>query len=147
MILNSLQEAEWEYACRALTKTPFHFGGTITDKLANYRASHTYASEPKGEYREQTTPVGMFPPNAFGLYDMHGNVYEWCADDWHDNYQGAPNDGSAWVEENNNDNNNHYQVLRGGAWFYIPTYCRCAYRNDIDIWRRDDILYNIGFRI
>ena len=73
-------EAEWEYACRAGTTTPFYFGETITGKLANYNASETYADEPKGEYREETTPVGQFSPNAFGLYDMHGNVWEWCAD-------------------------------------------------------------------
>ncbi len=76
-------EAEWEYACRAGTTTPFHFGETITGELANYDASRTYADEPKGEYREETTPVGQFPPNAFGLYDMHGNVWEWCLDPWH----------------------------------------------------------------
>ncbi|NEP03278.1 MAG: SUMF1/EgtB/PvdO family nonheme iron enzyme [Symploca sp. SIO2E9] len=139
-------EAEWEYACRAFTTTPFHFGETITDKLANYDASDTYASEPKGEYRKQTTPVGMFPPNAFGLYDMHGNVYEWCADDWHENYQGAPNDGSAWIEEDCNGNDNYSQVLRGGSWFIDPYLCRCAFRYDINIWR--DVIYdNFGFRV
>ncbi|NCR29365.1 MAG: formylglycine-generating enzyme family protein, partial [Microcystis aeruginosa LE13-04] len=93
-------EAEWEYACRAGTTTPFYFGETITGKLANYNASNTYADEPKGEYRKETTPVGQFPPNAFGLYDMHGNVSEWCADDWHGNYDGAPTNGSAWLDSN-----------------------------------------------
>ncbi|NCT52977.1 MAG: SUMF1/EgtB/PvdO family nonheme iron enzyme, partial [Microcystis aeruginosa G13-03] len=86
-------EAEWEYACRAGTTTPFYFGETITGELANYNASNTYADEPNGEYRNETTRVGQFPPNAFGLYDMHGNVREWCADTWHDNYDGAPTDG------------------------------------------------------
>ncbi|HEC84091.1 MAG TPA: formylglycine-generating enzyme family protein, partial [Thioploca sp.] len=81
-------EAEWEYACRAGTTTPFYFGETITTELANYSMS-----------RGETTDVGSFPPNAFGLYDMHGNVWEWCADLWHENYNGAPTDGSAWLEE------------------------------------------------
>ncbi|NJM70428.1 MAG: SUMF1/EgtB/PvdO family nonheme iron enzyme [Scytonema sp. RU_4_4] len=95
-------EAEWEYACRAGTTTPFHFGETLTDKLANYRASETFADEPKGEYREKTTSVGTFSPNAFGLYDLHGNLWEWCEDSWHETYQGAPTDGSAWHDENDN---------------------------------------------
>ena len=90
-------EAEWEYACRAGTTTPFHFGETITGELANYRANSTFADEPKKEYRQQTTPVRQFSPNAFGLYDMHGNVLEWCLDDWHQNYEDAPIDGSAWL--------------------------------------------------
>ncbi|MGK7958891.1 MAG: SUMF1/EgtB/PvdO family nonheme iron enzyme [Crocosphaera sp.] len=83
-------EAEWEYACRAGTTTPFYFGETITGDLANYNAKDTYANETPGKYRGKTTPVGQFPPNGFGLYDMHGNVWEWCADDWHSNYNGAP---------------------------------------------------------
>ncbi len=104
-------EAQWEYACRAGTTTPFHFGETITTDLANYRGkddeknkwSGSYGRGPKGEYREQTTPVGYFKvANVFGLYDMHGNVHEWCEDDWHDNYEGAPNDGSPWVSSNQN---------------------------------------------
>ena len=109
-------EAEWEYACRAGTTTPFYFGETITEELANYRASETYADEPKGKYREQTTPVGQFPPNAFGLYDMHGNVWEFCQDVWHSDYDGAPVDGSAWV----NGGNSSYRVLRGGSWCTLP---------------------------
>ncbi|MCZ8064460.1 MAG: SAV_2336 N-terminal domain-related protein [Microcystis sp.] len=135
-------EAEWEYACRAGTTTPFYFGETITGELANYRASGTYAGEPKGEDREQTTPVGQFPPNAFGLYDMHGNVWEWCADTWHDNYDGAPTDGSAWIE-NGDDNRS---PLRGGSWFYDPLYCRSADR-DYPYYYRRDYPYYSGFRV
>jgi formylglycine-generating enzyme required for sulfatase activity len=135
-------EAEWEYACRAGTTTPFYFGETITGKLANYCASNTYAEEAKGEYREETTPVGQFPPNAFGLYDMHGNVWEWCADTWHDNYDGAPTNGSAWIE-NGNDN---CSPLRGGSWFNHPYRCRSACRGLLD--RRDFILFDYsGFRV
>ena len=134
-------EAEWEYACRAGTTTPFYFGETITGKFANYRASNTYADEPNGEYRQQTTPVGQFPPNAFGLYDMHGNVWEWCADTWHDNYDGAPTNGSAWIE----DGNDNRSPLRGGSWCSIPGYCRSAFRSYAS--RRDDFNYSYGFRV
>ena len=90
-------EAEWEYACRAGTTTPFSCGETITTDLANYCGEHTFRAEPKGVYRHGTTDVGSFPPNAFGLYDMHGNVWEWCADAWHDDYTGAPVNGDAWT--------------------------------------------------
>ncbi len=117
-------EAEWEYACRARTTTPFHFGETITGKLANYDAPFTYAKEPRGENRGKTIPVGQFPPNAFGLYDMHGNVWEWCADTWHDNYEGAPTDGSVWKIGGNETR----RVLRGGSWIIPPDCCRSACR-------------------
>jgi formylglycine-generating enzyme required for sulfatase activity len=133
-------EAEWEYACRAATKTPFYFGATLTSDLANYGGTETYANEPKGKYRQQTTDVGAFSPNAFGLYDMHGNVWEWCADHWHESYQGAPSDGSAWIDKNTNDN----RLLRGGSWYYYPGYCRSAYRINDTLDDRD---YNIGFRV
>ncbi|MCA2691609.1 SUMF1/EgtB/PvdO family nonheme iron enzyme [Microcystis sp. M034S2] len=133
-------EAEWEYACRAGTTTPFYFGETITGELANYDASKTYAEEAKGEYRQQTTPVGQFPPNAFGLYDMHGNVWEWCADTWHDNYDGAPTDGSVWTENGNNNRS----PMRGGSWYASPLSCRSAYRN-YDTRRDVSIVY--GFRV
>jgi formylglycine-generating enzyme required for sulfatase activity len=139
-------EAQWEYACRAGTTTPFHFGETITSDLANYDGNHTYGTGPKGIYREKTTDVGSFPPNGFGLYDMHGNVWEWCLDHWHNSYQGAPADGSVWVSDENKVLGLFSQrVCRGGSWFTYPWICRCAYRriNSIPALRVNDI----GFRV
>ncbi|MEA5603192.1 formylglycine-generating enzyme family protein [Nostoc sp. UHCC 0252] len=141
-------EAEWEYACRAGTTTPFHFGETITSELANYDATRTYGAGVKGTYREETTEVGSFGvANAFGLYDMHGNVWEWCLDDWHSSYEGAPTNGSAWFDSKN-DNLSQRQgtaMLRGGSWAYFPAYCRSASRfNDLN---RDLDLSLIGFRV
>jgi formylglycine-generating enzyme required for sulfatase activity len=134
-------EAEWEYACRAGTTTPFYFGETITPELVNYNGNHTYGDGPKGEYREQTTPVGQFPANAFGLYDMHGNVFEWCQDVLHDNYNGAPTDGSAW--ETGGVSNR--RILRGGSWFFYPGWCRSAVRfNFVSVGAVND---SIGFRL
>ncbi|MBD2143800.1 formylglycine-generating enzyme family protein [Sphaerospermopsis sp. FACHB-1194] len=119
-------EAEWEYACRAGTTTPFHFGETITTDLANYDGNYTYGNGVKGVYRGETTEVGSFQvANEFGLYDMHGNVWEWCEDDWHNNYENAPADGSAWIS---GESNNNKKVLRGGSWHYNPEYCRSARR-------------------
>ncbi|MFN9990961.1 MAG: formylglycine-generating enzyme family protein [Cyanobacteriota bacterium] len=132
-------EAQWEYACRAGTTTPFAFGETLTDELANYRASETYGKGPKGAYREQTTPVGMFPANAWGLQDMHGNVWEWCLDHWPGSYEGAPEDGSAWLLEEGKQ-----RLLRGGSWLGIPWDCRSASRFRI---RPDVALNTIGFRV
>jgi formylglycine-generating enzyme required for sulfatase activity len=143
-------EAEWEYACRAGTTTPFHFGETITTDLANYCGEDrtineilykgSYGNGPKGTYRKETTEVGTFPANAFGLYDMHGNVWEWCADYWHENYNGAPTDGSAWLTEDENAN----RLLRGGSWYNAPRSCRSAHRN----WYRSDVRdSNFGFRV
>ena len=123
-------EAEWEYACRAGTTTRFYFGGELNENLANY-----------GSNVNKTTPVGSFPPNAFGLYDMHGNVWEWCADTWHDNYEGAPTDGSAW-NEGGDDNRS---PLRGGSWLNRPEDCRSASR--IYVNRRDLHVSNLGFRV
>ncbi|WP_232826364.1 formylglycine-generating enzyme family protein [Cyanothece sp. BG0011] len=148
-------EAQWEYACRAGTTTPFHFGDTITTDLANYNgASENYGSYgkgPKGEFREQTTPVGCFDvANAFGLSDMHGNVWEWCLDDWHNNYENAPNDGSAWMEFEpsylaKNKQNNSNCVMRGGSWLDLPNYCRSAIRYDGD--GRVVLSSDLGFRV
>jgi formylglycine-generating enzyme required for sulfatase activity len=106
-------EAEWEYACRAGTTTPFAFGETITPQVVNYDGNYPYASAPKGEYREKTVPVGSLGvANAFGLSDLHGNVWEWCEDVWHPNYNGAPDDGRAWTT----GGDQNYRVLRGGSW-------------------------------
>jgi len=143
-------EAEWEYACRAGTTTPFHFGKTITTDVANYRGqdreykgttySGNYGEGPYGEFRELTTTVGMFSANRFGLCDMHGNVCEWCQDVWHDNYEGAPTDGTAWIEGGNQDRH----VLRGGSWFDGPRVCRSAVRDYVTPGGRG---YNLGFRV
>ncbi len=132
-------EAEWEYACRAGTTTPFYFGESITPDLVNYNGSYPYASAPKGKYREQTTDVGTFPPNAFGLYDMHGNVWEWCLDDWNENYINAPSDGSVWIRQSAK-----YKLLPGGSWSYFARYCRAANRAGNS---RDNRINDCGFRV
>ena len=116
-------EAEWEYACRAGTTTTFAYGENITPELVNYDGNYPYGEAPKGTYRGKTTPVGSFAPNGFGLYDMHGNVWEWCQDVFHSNYEGAPPDGSAWV-----DVKQSYRVLRGGSWNDNSFNCRAATR-------------------
>ncbi|RCJ17764.1 hypothetical protein A6770_33640 [Nostoc minutum NIES-26] len=141
-------EAEWEYACRAGTTTPFYFGETITTDLANYRGTDwnyqetlypgNYCEGPKGEFRKQTTDVGKFSPNPFGLHDMHGNIFEWCQDGWHKNYNAAPTDGSAWIS------NNNYRMLRGGSWYYNPKLCRSAFRL---IYDAGSSYSNYGFRV
>ena len=154
-------EAEWEYACRAVIREksslqdekeiiqdwnqryqqPFYFGETLASEVANYRAKEIYGRGVKGEYRQQTTEVGRFPANGFGLCDMHGNVLEWCEDDYHESYQGAPADGSAWVEQNNSETR---KVLRGGSWFDYPRGCRSADRSG---YSRDVGNGVIGFRV
>jgi formylglycine-generating enzyme required for sulfatase activity len=133
-------EAEWEYACRAGTTTPFHFGDTITTELANYNGNYTYGSAPTGEYRRKTTEVGTFPPNAFGLCDMHGNVWEWCEDDWHNNYNSVPSNGTAWRLGDNNP----MKLLRGGSWDFNPVDCRSTNRNFAS---RDNHSSNYSFRL
>jgi formylglycine-generating enzyme required for sulfatase activity len=114
-------EAEWEYACRAKTSTPFHFGKIITTYLANF---HPENENINGDYRQQTTEVGYFPANSFGLYDMHGLVWEWCADYDHEDYYDAPSDGNAWLD----DGNEEYRILRGGSWDCSANLCRSASR-------------------
>ncbi len=135
-------EAEWEYACRAGTTTPFHFGETITTDLVNYNGDYTYADASKGEYRKQTIEVESFPPNTFGLYDMHGNISEWCQDTWHSNYNDAPSDGSAWI-----DHDNDIHVLRGGGWQFMPAHSRSAFRLNNELLRGGITREYIGFRV
>ncbi len=133
-------EAEWEYACRAGTTTAFNTGATISTDQANYDGDFTYGSGRKGVYRAKTTTVGSFPANAWGLHDMHGNVYELCQDVWHDSYSGAPTDGSAWTRGGDQSR----RVLRGGSWNDGPRFCRSANRN----WDKPDytVILN-GFRV
>ena len=133
-------EAEWEYACRAGTTTPFYYGETLTNELANYDSTVSYAFEPSRESRQKTTPVGSFPANAFGLYDMHGNIWEWCGDTWHDNYLEAPNNSSCWL----GGNKENFAPLRGGTWSLDAGSCRSA--NRLKLNRIIDYKY-FGFRV
>jgi formylglycine-generating enzyme required for sulfatase activity len=134
-------EAEWEFACRAGTATPFYFGKTLSIELANYDGNYTYGDGVTGEYREETTPVDRFKiANAWGLYDMHGNVWEWCQDHWHENYIDTPPDGSNWLT----DNPKAPRVNRGGSWNYDPRDCRSAYRDRDD---PGDRFSDLGFRV
>jgi formylglycine-generating enzyme required for sulfatase activity len=144
-------EAQWEYACRAGTKTPFHFGETIDEKVANYRAQDWeyegktypgfYGEGKLGDFKQKTSPVSLYKlANNFGLYDMHGNVWEWCEDRWHENYQGAPVDESAWVSSNGDD----FRLLRGGSCSNGPRVCRSAGRYGWSAGNRND---DVGFRV
>jgi formylglycine-generating enzyme required for sulfatase activity len=121
-------EAQWEYACRAGTETAYHYGAQLTEELANYN-----------DKIRRTTDVKSYPANRWGLYDMHGNVLEWCEDDWH-SYTEDPTDDSAWLDLDINKD----KLLRGGAWGNSPGSCRSAYRNDYSREVRDVI---IGFRV
>ena len=134
-----LSEAEWEYVARAGTTTPFHFGETISTEQANYDGDFTYGSGRKGEDRGETVPVGRFPANAFGLYDVHGNVWEWTQDCWNKSYAGAPSNGGAWERGACSG-----RVLRGGSWVNAPRYLRSAYRFRGSAGDRYD---NLGFRL
>ncbi|MGK7946782.1 MAG: SUMF1/EgtB/PvdO family nonheme iron enzyme [Microcystaceae cyanobacterium] len=124
--------SQWEYACRARTTTPFYFGETISTNLANYNDDYVYANG-------KTTNVGIFPANKFGLYDTHGNVWEWCEDDYVSNYESTPRDGMAY-----RGNSIDYAVLRGGSWFVNLADCRSANRFNS---RRNSRESFIGFRV
>ena len=125
-------EAEWEYACRAGTDTPFHFGKTISTDQANYDGRHTHGKCEKGVFQERTTPVAHFPANAWGLYDMHGNLWEWCQD----RYWPYP---SAEIIDPQGDNDGTARVVRGGTWYDGPWLCRSAYRGRAEPGRRFDL--------
>ena len=149
-------EAEWEYACRARTTTPFHFGDTITTDWANYRGTTDSKDDKKGlddhndgtkgQYRQETTPVDYFGiANAFGLCDMNGNVLEWCLDQWHSSYEGAPNNGTAWLAESQSSHHRpSRQVIRGGSWIGERSYCRSAWRIDCSSRMKEK---DVGFRV
>jgi formylglycine-generating enzyme required for sulfatase activity len=135
-------EAQWEYACRVGSTTPFHFGATLSPDLANYNGNFVYGTGTKGTYRKQTTDVASFPANAWGLHDMHGNVREWCEDHWHDSYNFAPGNDQPWLIPAAADD--EPRLLRGGSWGYYPRNCRSAYR---DCNRPVNRSIVIGFRV
>tara|TARA_R110002096_G_scaffold115073_3_gene249268 strand:- start:4086 stop:5033 length:948 start_codon:yes stop_codon:yes gene_type:complete len=129
-------EAEWETACRAGTTSAFHVGPTLTSELANYSARHAYDTEQPGTYRRSTTPVAQFAPNAHGLYDMHGNVWEWCADAWQDSF--SDRGAQASIGESKR------RTLRGGSWADAPAKLRSASRTG---YAADSLNRIIGFRV
>ena len=130
-------EAEWEYACRAGSGTPFHTGDNLTTSQANYNGNFPYNNNAKGEYRERTMPVGSFSPNAWGLYDMHGNVFEWCSD-WYGDYSELPQTDPKGPATGS------LRVRRGGSWGYFARDCRSAFRNNR---KPDQRSGGAGFRI
>jgi formylglycine-generating enzyme required for sulfatase activity len=130
-------EAEWEYACRAGTRTPFSTGNNITTSLANYDGNYPYNNNAKGTYREKTTVVGSFAPNPWSLYDMHGNVWEWCWD-WYGNYAGGAQTDPIGASSGS------YRVQRGGSWYSSAQFVRSAYRSNATPFYRDSYL---GFRV
>jgi formylglycine-generating enzyme required for sulfatase activity len=135
-------EAEWEYACRAGTVTPFHFGTGLNGKQANCNGNSPYATHEKGPYKERTSEVGSYAPNAWGLYDMHGNVLEWCADWYKAEYA---------IEEKRDPIgplNGELRVLRGGSWNYSSGACRAAYRGwGAPAYRNDHCGFRVVFRL
>ncbi|MEA5554741.1 SUMF1/EgtB/PvdO family nonheme iron enzyme [Anabaena cylindrica UHCC 0172] len=153
-------EAEWEYGCRAGTTTAFAFGKTITTDQVNYNGNYPYSDAPKGKYRECTVDVDSFTPNAWGLYQMHGNVWEWCLDEFHDSYSDKParlrsNGNEVWGNKKNlwknlinkisdSENNTEYFIIRGGSWYDIAIGCRSAFRGwDLARYR----VNLLGFRV
>ncbi|WP_005220748.1 formylglycine-generating enzyme family protein [Marichromatium purpuratum] len=139
LALSLPSEAQWEYACRVGSDTAFSFGETITPEQVNYDGNYPYAGGAKGLDRQETVPVKALPPNGWGLYQMHGNVWEWVQDAWHDTYKGAPIDGSAWESAESGAG----RVIRGGSWLDVARYCRSAHRYWFVPVNRN---FNLGFR-
>lgn len=133
-------EAEWEYACRAGTTTPFCFGETLTTEIANFFEDVSFTENYEENYRNTPVAADSFWPNAFGLYNMHGNILEWCADDYHDSYQGAPSDAQKWLSNSTNTS----KVTRGGSWFNNIPLCRAASRDKNTRTGRSN---SFGFRV
>jgi formylglycine-generating enzyme required for sulfatase activity len=134
-----LSEAEFEYAARAGTSTPFWWGSSITPAQANYDGNYVYAGGgSKGVYRKGTVPAASFDANPWGLYNVHGNAYQWTADCYHDSYNGAPSDGSAWTTGSCSSG----RVVRGGSWISLPWFLRAANRNRYSVE-----YFNLGFRL
>uniref|UniRef100_UPI0006503937 formylglycine-generating enzyme family protein n=1 Tax=Crocosphaera watsonii TaxID=263511 RepID=UPI0006503937 len=154
-------ETQWEYACRGGTTTPFYYGETLSTDIANYNGKYVYGESKKGVYRQETTEVGSFPANGFGLHDMHGNVWEWCQDDYEKNYQANNKNfqqdankvtanavmlvSASFAPNILLGNNSQYKSLRGGSWVSIPNNCRSAIR--VNDYRREDRNDNGGFRV
>ena len=136
-----LAEAEFEYVVRAGTTTPFWWGSSMTPEQANFDGNHVYAGGgSKGVYRAATVPVNYFEPNPWGLYQVHGNVWNWVEDCWRDNYEGAPADGSAWTIAECKQ-----RVLRGGSWQSDPSLLRAARRLLVNLPKGRSSDY--GFRV
>ena len=136
-------EAEWEYACRAGTTTPFSTGENLTTDQANYNGNFPYRNYPKGAYREKTVPVDSFQPNGYGLYNMHGNAWEWCHD-WYGSEYYSECLKKGVVENPQGPSTGSARVLRGGSWYYYALRCRSAYRGSADPGYR---LSLVGFRL
>jgi formylglycine-generating enzyme required for sulfatase activity len=130
-------EAEWEYACRSGTTSPFNTGSCLSSSQANYDGNYPYSTCAKGTYLQKTMPVGSYAPNAWGLYDMHGNVLEWCSD-WYGDYSSSPQTNPKGPSSGSS------RVLRGGSWNYLGRLCRSAYRGYNDPSNRNNF---IGFRL
>lgn len=130
-------ESEWEYACRANTTTPFNTGENLKTTQANYNGNFPYKNFPRGKYLKKTMPVGSYEPNSFGIYDMHGNVYEWCSD-WYGQY---PPEAQT---DPKGPATGKFKVFRGGGWNFLARICRSGYR---DYFYPDRADLHIGIRL
>ena len=136
-------EAQWEYACRAGTTTPFSFGSNITPEQVNYNGNHPYMDGIRGNNRKKSVSVASLPPNSWGLFEMHGNTREWCEDVWQDSYRGAPMNGQAWLLSESMHQSGMGRVVRGGTWYHGARNVRSASR---DYRLPDAHINNLSFR-